>query len=142
MKTYCRVLNNRLRDFLEVNNTLSEEQNGFRPDRCCQDNIFTLATIVENRLLTKNDTFACFIDFRKAFDYVDRGLLWKKLEKHYKIQGNFLSALKALYSKVNCAVDVSSILSDWFEVNNGIKQGCILSPTLFAMSIDDLVDDL
>ena len=94
---------------------------------------------MENRLLTKNDTFACFIDFRKAFDYVDRGLLWKKLEKHY---GNFLSALKALYSKVNCAVDVSSVLSDWFEVNSGIKQGCILSPTLFAMSIDDLVDDL
>lgn len=141
-KTYCRILNNRLRDFLEVNNALNEEQNGFRPGRCCQDHIFTLAAIVENRLLAKKDTFACFIDFRKAFDCVDRKLLWRKLEERYKIQGNFLLALKALYSKVNCAVDVNNVLSDWFEVNSGVKQGCILSPTLFAMFIDDLVDNL
>ena len=42
-KTYHGILNNRLRDFLEVNNALNEEQNGFRPGRCCQDHIFTLA---------------------------------------------------------------------------------------------------
>ena len=39
---------------------------------------------MENRLLTKKDTFAFFIDFSKAFDCMDCGLLWKKLEKRYK----------------------------------------------------------
>jgi hypothetical protein len=55
-------------------------------------------------MLQKRDTFACFIDFRKAFDCVDRELLWKKLAACYNIGGSFLSALKALYSEVKCAV--------------------------------------
>ena len=46
-KTYCRVLNTRLRDYLESSGTLSDEQNGFRPNRCCQDHIHTLTSIVE-----------------------------------------------------------------------------------------------
>ena len=99
-------------------------------------------TIVENRLLGKKDTFACFIDFRKAFDCVDRQLLWEKLERRYSLGGEFLSAIKTLYSKVNCAVDVNHDLTDWFDVNSGVKQGCILSPTQFAMYIDDLVERL
>ena len=41
-----------------------------------------------------------------------------------------------------CSVDVNHTLTDWFDVNNGVKQGCILSPTLFAMFIDDLVAEL
>ena len=106
-KSYCRVLNNRLRECLEINNALSDEQNGFRPNRCCQDHILTLVSIVENRMLQKKDTFACFIDFRKAFDCVDRELLWRKLAASYNIGGNFLSALRALYSEVKCAVDVN-----------------------------------
>ena len=46
-KSYCRILNNRLREYLENNDTLSDEQNGFRPNRCCQDHILTLTSIVE-----------------------------------------------------------------------------------------------
>ena len=47
-----------------------------------------------------------------------------------------------MYTKVSCAVNVNSQLKDWFELSNGVKQGCILSPTLFVMFIDDLVDSL
>lgn len=141
-KSYCRILNNRLREYLENNSALSDEQNGFRPNRCCQYHILTLTSIIENRMLQKKDTFACFIDFRKAFDCVDRDLLWMKLETRYNIGGNFLNALKALYRKVKCAVNINNSLTEWFDVNSGVKQGCILSPTLFAMYIDDLVDQL
>ena len=141
-KTYCRILNTRLRECLELNDALSDEQNGFRPNRCCQDHILTLTSIIENRMLEKQDTFACFIDFKKAFDCVDRDLLWGKLETRYNLNGNFLVALKALYKEVRCAVDINHDLTDWFDVNSGVKQGCILSPTLFAMYIDDLVDQL
>ena len=127
------MLNNRLREYLEANKALNDEQNGFKPERCCQDHIFTLTSIVENRMHTKQDTFACFIDFRKAFDCVDRELLWGKLAARFKINGNFLTALKGLYLKINCAVNVNSELTGWFEVNSG---GYILSPTLFAIFID------
>ena len=47
-----------------------------------------------------------------------------------------------LYKKVSCAVDVNDSLTDWFDVESGVKQGCILSPTLFAMYIDDLVHNI
>ena len=39
-KTFCRILNTRLREYLEDGNVLSDEQNGFRPDRCCQDHTY------------------------------------------------------------------------------------------------------
>ena len=141
-KTYCRILNSRLRDYLEANGALCDEQNGFRPGRNCQDHIFTLTTIIENRLLNKMDTFACFVDFKKAFDCVNRDLLWHKIEARYKIRGKFLSALKSLYKNVSCSVDINQSLSEWFHVDSGVKQGCILSPTLFAMFIDDLMEEI
>ena len=141
-KTFSRLLNSRLREWLECNDALSDEQNGFRTDRCCQDHIFALTSTIENRMARKEDTFACFIDFKKAFDCVNRDLLWKKLAVRFGLSGKFLLALKALYKDVCCSVDVNHTLTDWFDVNNGVKQGCILSPTLFAMFIDDLVTEL
>ena len=88
------------------------------------------------------DTFACLIDFRKAFDCVNRDLLWHKLECRYKVGGRFLLALKSLYEKVSCSVNINQSFTDWFDVDNGVKQGCILSPTLLAMYIDDLMEQI
>ena len=141
-KMYCRILNSRLRDWLERNNALSDEQNGFRSDRCCQDHTFVLTSIIENRMAKKEDTFTCFIDFKKAFDCVNRDFLWEKLAVRFGLSNNFLLAIKSLYKDVVCSVDVNNSLTDWFSVNSGVKQGCILSPTLFAMYIDDLVQEI
>ncbi len=141
-KSYCRILNNRLTVWLDENNGLCDEQNGFRSERCCQDHIFSLLSSIENRMGRKKDTFVCFIDFRKAFDCVNRKLLWHKLSVRYNINGTFLYALRTLYDNVLCSVDINHSLTDYFEVHSGVKQGCILSPTLFAMFIDDLSADL
>ena len=100
-------MNNRLRDYIECGNILSEEQNGFRPNRSCQDSIFTLASLLENQLLSKKDTFACFIDLSKAFVCINRDLLWQKLEQRYRIGGHFLAALKSLYERVDCVLITS-----------------------------------
>ena len=50
-KTFSRLLNSRLREWLECNDTLSDEQNGFRTDRCCQYHIFALTSTIENRMV-------------------------------------------------------------------------------------------
>ena len=111
-KTFSRLLNSRLREWLECNDALSDEQNGFRTDRCCQDHIFALTSTIENRMARKEDTFACFIDFKKAFDCVNSNLYWKKLAVRFRLSGKFLLALKALYKDVCCSVDVNHTLTD------------------------------
>ena len=79
-KLLCHIMNSRLCDYLESNQLLSEEQNGFRSGRGCADHIFSLHSIVQCRKTLGKDTYAVFIDFRKAFDSVNRDLLWSKVE--------------------------------------------------------------
>ena len=80
-KIYSSILNRRLQKYLEENQILSEEQNGFRTGRSCIDHIFILCTVLRNRKNMGKDTILCFIDFKKAFDSVDRNLLMFKLSR-------------------------------------------------------------
>ena len=98
-------------------------------------NIMKKSDWSEFTTMVREDTFACFIDFRKAFNCVNRDLLWHKLEFRYNEGGRFLSALKSLYEKISCSVNINQSFTDWFDVDTGVKQGCILSPTLFACNV-------
>ena len=129
-KTFSRLLNSHLREWLECNDALSDEQNGFwtvlsRPHLCTHLNY--------RKPHGKEDAFACFIDFKKAFDCVNRDLLWKKLAVRFRLSDKFLLALKALYKDVCCSVDVNHTLTDWFDVNNGVIRSelsdlCVIMP--------------
>jgi hypothetical protein len=66
------ILNRRLQKFLENNNILAEEQNGFRASRSCIDHILVLCSVLRNRKALGLSTFLSYIDFQKAFDSVDR----------------------------------------------------------------------
>ena len=138
LKAYSKILNQRLNCWLEDNNLLADEQNGFRKSRCTQDHLFALASVVESRKSSGKSTFAAFIDLRKAFDSVIRGYLWQKVEG-LGVHGSFLGALKAMYSSVLSSVRVNDKLSEWFSVDKGVKQGCLLSPALFSIYINDLI---
>ena len=135
LKAFCFILGNRLTDFCETHNLLVDEQNGFRKDRNCIDHIFALCGVVEEHLNHGNDAFVCFVDLRKGFNSVNRDLLWHKL-RHF--EGKFLTILQGMYEEVLSCVRVNRELSDWFTVESGIKQGCILSPMLFGLFINDL----
>ena len=85
----------------------------------------------------KKSTFVCYVDFSKAYDKIDRQILWNKIE-NIGIRGNMLNAIKSLYKNVKCAVRVNNYTTDWFNVDIGVKQGCLLSTTAFNMYINDL----
>ena len=87
------------------------------------------------------NTFATFIDFSKAYDRIDRTLLWHKLS-NIRIGGKMFNALKSLYSNVKCTVRLNGVHSDWFKVQTGLKQGCILSPLLFNAFVNDLIQEI
>ena len=89
----------------------------------------------------RQDTFAAFIDFSKAYDRINRTLLWHKLSL-MGVSNKMLTSLKSLYENVKCTVRINGRQSDWFSVGTGLKQGCILSPLLFNGYINDLVKKL
>ena len=140
-KIYADILNQRLMDWLEQNKVLVDEQNGFRKKRSCLEHIYSLYTIINNRKLTRKSTYVGFIDFRKAFDTVQRDFLWFKLMK-IGINGRILDAIQSLYVNVQSTVKVNEMFSPWFPVSNGLKQGCKISPTLFSIYINDLAQEI
>lgn len=140
-KVFSSILNNRLSEFIEVNNILVDEQNGFRKNRACIDHIYVLSSVVRARLHEGKSTFACFVDFKKAFDWIHRDLLEYKLMK-YGINGNFYNAIRALYKSPEACVQVNNLRTGWFPTPFGLKQGDVLSPTLFALYVNDLAQDI
>ena len=123
------------------NEILVDEQNGFRATRSCIDHIYTLVTVLRNRKSLGKSTFLSFIDFKKAFDSVDRTLLLYKLSK-IGIVGSIYNAISSLYKDPKSRVILNDISTDWFNCPVGVKQGDTMSPTLFAIYINDLAEEL
>ena len=137
-KMYCFILNKRLSSSDEHNGVITDNQNGFRKGRSTIDQLSTLTSIIETRKSRKQSTFAAFIDFKKAYDCINRDLLFTKLSK-IGITGNMYHALVSIYKDVKCCLRLNGMHSDWFSVDCGLKQGCCLSPMLFNLYINDLV---
>ena len=140
-KTYSGILNNRLVTFFEDQQWFVDEQNGFRKGRSCQDHIFCLTSVIRNRFNQKLPTFSAFIDFQKAFDWIDRNLLFYKLLMN-NVDGKMYKAIKTLYSGTESAVKVNNLMTDWFQCTSGVRQGDNLSTTLFSIFINDLAQDI
>jgi hypothetical protein len=136
-KLYSSLLNNRLSEWSELNEIIVDEQNGFRKQKSTIDHVSTLTNIIQTRKCKKLSTFCSFIDFRKAYDSIDRNILWNKLSNN-GISGRMLNAVKSLYCNVSSCVQVNNVQTGWFDVKCGLRQGCGLSPLLFNLFVNDL----
>ena len=76
-----------------------------------------------------------FIDFSKAFDCIHRPSLWRILKK-YGLPVKVITIIQNLYDEGQSAVKWSGTVGEWFKVMTGVRQGCILSPVLFALIMD------
>ena len=85
----------------------------------------------------KKPLYVCFVDFKKAFDKVSHLILWKKLIS-YGVGGRFLDTIRSMYSIVKSCVTSNNGLRKLFSYTRGLRQGCLLSPILFAMFLNDL----
>jgi len=126
-KLFKSVINRRLNLYLESNNILCEEQAGFREGYSTIDHIFSLKLIVDFYLNEKKKLFCAFIDYKKAFDSVNRLALWHKLLNN-NIDGKCLKIIYNMYSIAKYCVKVSSNLSDFFTSHSGVHHGENLSP--------------
>ena len=136
-KIYTTVLNKRVTSWCEKFGVLSEEQAGFRPGRSTVDHILSVAEVLRLRRKQRKQTHCCFLDIKKAYDTVHRDGLWKRLIE-VGIRGKMWRVLKNVYDIVESCVLVGKEQTEWFSVEAGVRQGCILSPILFAVFIDGL----
>lgn len=119
-----------------IDNKLKEEQAELRKCRGCTDQIFTLRNIIEQCIEWNVPLYINFIDFRKAFDSVHRETLWNIL-RSYGIPDKIITLISLFYNHFECSVIINSkALSEWFPLESGVRQGCILSPILFLVTLD------
>ena len=136
-KLYSLVMLDRLDAWAEHYGFRAQGQAGFRHGRGTQDNSFVLHHIIEKCAAEKKAVYVAFIDFRKAYDLIDRNLLWDCL-RSMGVHGDFLNSIRDMYKQVNIKVCVNGDVSESFQSGIGVKQGDPLSPLLFGLFIDRL----
>ena len=100
----------------------------------------TMVTPCERYLQHQQDLFHVFVDFKKAFDRVWHAALWSTM-KLYNINANLIKVIESLYSKATSAVYYNGSIGEWFRTTVGVRQGCLLSPTLFNIFLERIMTD-
>jgi len=136
-KLYTGILNNRIKQYLDYNNILCNEQGGYREGFSPIDHIFTLYTCIHKQFVKDRKLYVAFVDYKCCFDSVSREGLFNILNK-IGIDGKLLQAIKSVYGNVLARVRNNNKLSDLFECPIGLKQGCLCSPSLFLIFINEL----
>ena len=127
-KVMLKILQARLQQYR--NRELSDVQAGFRKDRGTRDQIANIRWIMEKAREFQKNIYFCFIDYAKAFDYVDHNKLWK-IVKEIGIRDHLTWLLRNLYGGQEATVRTGHGTTDWFQIGKGVCQGCILLPCLF-----------
>ena len=115
-----------------MNRELPDVQAGFRKGRGTRDQIATIRWIIKKAREFQKTTYFCFIDYVKAFDCVDQNKLWKIL-KEMGIPDHLTCLLRNLCAGQETIVRTGHGTIDWFPIEKGVRQGCILSPCLFNL---------
>ena len=128
----------RLLEHVQSHNIIHKSQIGFLAKNRTADHVFTLQTLVDKYVKShQTKVYACFVDLRKAFDSVwHDGLMYKLLQ--INVGGSFYKIIKSLYSNSTCSVRIGNSQTRSFQYSRGVRQGCILSPLLFNLYVNDL----
>ena len=135
-KVYNKILLNRIRPHLDP--LLRKNQAGFRLGRSCAHQIHILRRIMEGFREHQLPLIATFVDFKKAFDSINRSVMFSVL-LHYGIPETLVNAIQVLYTNSSSSVMVDGSISKPFSVTTGVLQGDVLAPFLFIILVDYLL---
>jgi hypothetical protein len=140
-KLYASVLSERMKREIEEKGVLPDSQAGFRKGRGTVDNVYILDHLARNELRKKGGRmYALFIDFKAAFDKVDRVKMFECMRER-GISEWLVRKVEEIYARTRNKVKVGEKEGEWFETTKGVRQGCPLSPLLFTIYVAD-VDEM
>ena len=137
LSVFTKVLHGRLDMICEEEDYYGEVQYGFRSGRSTTDCIFMLLAAVRRAKRNHQVISVAFCDIAKAYDSVDRELLYRKLDS-LGFGGRIKSIVQSMYFNDCVRVRIKGGLSAPLWFTKGVKQGCVLSPLLFALYISGL----
>ena len=117
---------------MSVNRELPDVQAGFRKGRGTRDQIANIGWVIKKAREFHKNIYFCFIDYTKAFDCVGHNKLWKIL-KEMGIPDYLTCPLRNLYAGQEATVRTGHGTIVWIQIGKRVRQGCILSPCLFTL---------
>ena len=107
-------------------------QDGFRKGRGTRDQVANIRWIIEKAKEFQKNLYFCFINYAKAFDCVDHNKLWEILQE-MGITDHLTCLLRNLYAGQEATIRTRHGTTYWFQIGKRVRQGCILSPCLFNL---------
>ena len=138
LKLYTYILNHRIGNWAETEGVIPDQQHGFRNNRSTITAIKLLNQYVSEALATpKTPLYVIFVDFKKAFDSVNRSIMLCKL-KEVGIPGKVIRAIWPIIRENFVQITTAVCLSNRVTQNVGLAQGECLSPLLYSIFTHDL----
>jgi hypothetical protein len=141
LKLYTMLISKRLNEWCEKNNKISDYQAAYRKKYGCEDHIFVLNAALQANISNKRRVYALFIDLSKAFDSIRHDRLWSKLYE-IGLSSKFIANIQCVYRNAKAQIRTKFGQSDFFPLKNSVFQGETLSPKLFTLFIEDIVNIL
>ena len=110
---------------------VADSQCGFRCNHGCNDMIFCVRQLIEKAVEDNTKASLLFVDLRKAYDSVPREAMWMILYK-YGISKKLVSIIRSFHDNMQAGISINDDIAH-VVVSNGLRQGCVLAPTLFML---------
>ena len=132
-KILTKSLAKRIEPFLSK--LIHSDQTGFVKDRYIGQNKRILNDLIKYSDTKNLSGILLFIDFEKAFDYIEWSFIKKSLDV-FNFRPSISRWLSILYNNIETAVMNAGFMTNYFEVSRGVRQGCPMSPFLFILSAE------
>jgi hypothetical protein len=131
------IMDQRLNFIGETFNQQDPYNGGFVKGSRTQDNMLIALGCIQKQIAQGECLYMALVDFKKAFNYVNRSILFYKIVKS-GLKGRVIKVLRDMYAKIKAKVKIDGWLYEWIEDSCGTNQGGPLSPNMFKKMLDDL----
>ena len=118
-----------------------KHNSAFKKAKSTVDCIFAFHSIILKVLSSRDKLYCVFLDYEKAFDRINRSLLWHKLNFEH-VSSKLVRAIKSMYNVVKSCIRFKSSHSSFFTSHMGLTQGDPSSPLLFMLFLNDIIENI